>query len=342
MSKEQILLTQINKPLVSICLLCYNQEKYIEQAVCSLLAQTYSPLEIIVSDDCSTDGTWEILKRLKKEYQGCHTFIIHRNERNLGIIRNLCTAFKLAHGELVVKADGDDISLPNRVEEIVRHWLHSDKEAWCLCSAYQKINLKGDIIGNTSVPFEGIDKRCIRDICWGNDFFYLGAASAYRRDVIEVFPWADYENASDDSVFTIRCAMLGKLYAFPDILVQYRIGSGKTTKRINYRETMANGISYCAISQQQLLLDLETVKQQLPLDVYEQFKESLTEFLRHNQEVLKLYNGKTFKERRLGLQEACGRLFSKYGLITHTLLLPPKIADTCFCIFEKLQSYLRH
>ena len=84
---------QTDHPLVSVCMLCYNQEQYITEAVGSMLAQTYSPLEIIVSDDCSTDRTWEILQKIKDDYTGPHQLIIHRNEKNQRIIRNLCTAF---------------------------------------------------------------------------------------------------------------------------------------------------------------------------------------------------------------------------------------------------------
>ena len=52
------------RPLVSFCIVTYNQEKYIRAAIEGALKQTYSPMEIIISDDCSTDGTYkEILNR---------------------------------------------------------------------------------------------------------------------------------------------------------------------------------------------------------------------------------------------------------------------------------------
>ena len=147
-------------PLVSVCLLCYNQESYIEATVRAMLAQTYSPLEIIVSDDCSTDGTWAVLQRIKEKYKGPHQLVIHRNEQNQRIIRNLCTAMNLAHGELIVKADGDDISLPNRVEVLVSHWLKADKEPYCMCSAYRKMDIHGNPLDHVPVPFSGGHHPC--------------------------------------------------------------------------------------------------------------------------------------------------------------------------------------
>ena len=98
---------------------CYNQEQYITEAVEGMLAQTYSPLEIIISDDCSTDRTWEILQKIKDNYTGQHQLAIHRNEKNLRIIRNLCTAFHLAHGELVIKAE---MAMTSPCRIVLRKW----------------------------------------------------------------------------------------------------------------------------------------------------------------------------------------------------------------------------
>lgn len=191
-------------PLVSVCLICYNQEVYIEKTLTSYLAQTYSPLEIVVSDDCSSDRTYTILQRIKREYNGPHKLIIHQNAQNQRIIRNLCGAMKLAHGELIVKADGDDIAMPNRVETLVSHWISAGKEPYCLCSAYQKIDDNDHALEHIRVPFSGIDKRSIYDKVCGNGYFYLGAASAYRRDILEYFPEVEFRTACDDSVFTVR------------------------------------------------------------------------------------------------------------------------------------------
>ena len=59
--------TNDKKPLVTVALFAYNSEELVGDAVESLLAQTYSPLEIILSDDCSTDGTFEVMRRLAEE-----------------------------------------------------------------------------------------------------------------------------------------------------------------------------------------------------------------------------------------------------------------------------------
>ena len=330
---------QSDKPLVSVCMLCYNQEQYIEEAVNAMLVQTYSPLEIVVSDDCSTDRTWNILKKIQQEYQGPHKLIFHRNEKNKRIIRNLCSAFHLAHGELIIKADGDDISMPNRVEVMVEHWLQSGKQPWCMCSNYQKINVNGNFIGESSVPFTGIDNRSISEIVWGAGYMYLGAASAYRRDIIDYFPDAEYERACDDSVFTVRCSMLGKLYVVGDQLIKYRVGCGQTTGQALYRETLAKSIQYCTISQQQLLLDIEKIKDRLSPEVYNEYKKSLEDCYVHNSTVLLLWTGKTFKERLTGFKKSVSnRYFSLVNCISYILLLPPSVADFIFSVISKFKK----
>ena len=57
----------MNKPLISFLLLTYNQENYIQDAINGALAQTYSPLEIIISDDCSTDGTYKKIEEIENK-----------------------------------------------------------------------------------------------------------------------------------------------------------------------------------------------------------------------------------------------------------------------------------
>lgn len=109
-------------PLVSCIILTYNQEGSVAEAVLSALGQTYGSLEILVSDDSSTDGTWEILQAIKREYGGPHRLIIRRNEQNLGIARHASLLFGLCQGEFVCGIGGDDIALSHWVATLVSAW----------------------------------------------------------------------------------------------------------------------------------------------------------------------------------------------------------------------------
>lgn len=102
-------------PLASFVLLTYNQEAFVREAIAGALAQTYEPLEIIISDDCSQDRTFEIIQEMVGEYTGTHTIVLNRNETNLGIGPHVQYAADLSGGKYVVMAGGDDISMPDRV-----------------------------------------------------------------------------------------------------------------------------------------------------------------------------------------------------------------------------------
>src|SRR4051794_34557301 len=102
------------RPAVTFFVMTYNQSRFVREAVQGALAQTYQPLEILFSDDCSTDGTFEIIQETVKNYSGPHTIVLNRNERNLGVSEHLNKIVALANGELIIAADGDDVSNPHR------------------------------------------------------------------------------------------------------------------------------------------------------------------------------------------------------------------------------------
>ena len=70
---------------VTLAILAYNQEQFVDSAVRSALAQVCEPIEILVSDDCSSDGTFDRIQQLVGEYRGPHRAIARRNPENLGI-----------------------------------------------------------------------------------------------------------------------------------------------------------------------------------------------------------------------------------------------------------------
>ena len=77
-----VMTNSTEKPLITFALFAYNQERFIREAVEGAFSQTYSPLEIILSDDCSPDRTFEIMKEMAAEYTGPHTIVLNRNEKN--------------------------------------------------------------------------------------------------------------------------------------------------------------------------------------------------------------------------------------------------------------------
>ena len=124
----------MDKPLLTFVVLAYNQERFIREAVEGALAQTYSPLEIILSDDCSPDQTFEIMQQMAAEYHGPHKIVLNRNETNQGIGGHVNRVMELTHGELIVMAAGDDISLPHRTQRLYGVWEDSGRKAMSVFS----------------------------------------------------------------------------------------------------------------------------------------------------------------------------------------------------------------
>lgn len=106
----------MTNPLVSVLFPCYNAEKYVEEALLSLINQTYSNIEIVAVNDCSTDATRDILDK----YAAIDDRIkVYNNEENLKLIKTLNKGVGLCNGKYIARMDADDISLPERIEKQV-------------------------------------------------------------------------------------------------------------------------------------------------------------------------------------------------------------------------------
>ncbi len=124
--------------LISIIMPAYNCEKFIRQAIDSILNQTYTNFELLIADDCSTDNTKSIIdsysdKRIK-------TF---HNEKNLGYTQASNKLFSKCTGDYITFQDADDYCSPNRLELLV-HFLEKNKEYSCVGSNITKVDELGE------------------------------------------------------------------------------------------------------------------------------------------------------------------------------------------------------
>jgi len=104
-------------PKVTVCVVTYNQEKYIEQCLQSIVDQeTDFDFEIIVSDDCSTDKTREIIQSFADKYSNVKPLL---REKNIGALENFVDTHRRAAGEYICHMDGDDYWLPTKLQKQV-------------------------------------------------------------------------------------------------------------------------------------------------------------------------------------------------------------------------------
>ncbi len=107
-------------PLVSICIPCFNQEKYLHSLFSSLLAQTYRNLEIIFADDCSPDNSWAVSQTFAEQLRSAFPSVyMQRNERNLGALPNMSKLFEKASGDFISYLEADDYYRRTKVERNV-------------------------------------------------------------------------------------------------------------------------------------------------------------------------------------------------------------------------------
>lgn len=102
-------------PDVSVCILTWNQARYIRQAIESVVSQVVdASIEVLVGDDCSTDGTDTVVRAMELEYPGVVRLI--RHERQLGASENYKALLELASGEFIAHLDGDDYWLQGKLQ----------------------------------------------------------------------------------------------------------------------------------------------------------------------------------------------------------------------------------
>ena len=104
-------------PKISVLMPAYNSENYIREAIDSILNQTYGDFEFVIVDDCSTDGTWEIIKEYAKKDKRIKPL---RNKKNSGVTVSLNNGLKKCSGEIIARMDSDDISTADRFEKQIK------------------------------------------------------------------------------------------------------------------------------------------------------------------------------------------------------------------------------
>jgi len=213
-----------NRPLVTFALFTYNQEEYIGEAIKGALSQTYSPLEIIISDDCSTDRTFEITQAEVSRYSGPHNVILNRNPKNLGIGPHINQVMRMAKGELIIDAAGDDISLPHRVEKTVLKWKELGMGGISMFSSYFLIDENGRVFGEKIYS----EKLMIAD--WMERIRgksnVEGASHAWSASLFRKFGELAYNVVNEDVVIQFRASLLGGVAIISEPLVQYRKHQG--------------------------------------------------------------------------------------------------------------------
>lgn len=187
------------EPKVTLAILTYNQERYVKRAIESALAQDYNNLEILISDDASTDQTYNVILKTISNYSGPHTIKINRNFENLGTLAHFFRVIDLAEGELLLLNAGDDLSISERVSLTVKEW--NKKNFFALFSDYIMIGENEEVLLPHYIP--STVSTTIKEIFGKENAYEMhGASSAYNLEFLRKLPRPNGHYLFEDAFMT--------------------------------------------------------------------------------------------------------------------------------------------
>lgn len=206
-----------NNPLVSIIMPAYNAEKYIAEAIESVLSQTYSNWELIIADDFSTDSTAKIVDSYKKKDERVKSIRMGKNSGPV-IARN--KAIEKSSGEYLAMLDADDVSLPDRLAKQVG-FLEYNKDIDFVGSSAELIDENGKVVGKKTKPltYEEIKFPILLQTQ-----FIMSSVVLKKKAFIETCGFDNaYLYAEDYDMWTKLLALGKKCANIKVALIRYRI-----------------------------------------------------------------------------------------------------------------------
>ena len=220
-------------PYVSVLMITYNHEKYIIQAVSTILEQTYTNFELIISDDTSPDNTQKVLLNYLCDYKGHIPIRYIRLHNNCHRHREVFQSF--ARGELLLTMDGDDFSMPHRLQRTVELWKSlTPIPSTMIVNAHRYIDATGEIIGKAlenhwCTPGGKIYFEPQNPLDLSYPMFGSGTVMSH-----EFFRWTNQLDNSNpviagDSVRARRALLHQGIWFVDEALFYYRVNSGSVS-----------------------------------------------------------------------------------------------------------------
>ena len=244
-----------NLPLVSIICLCYNHENFVVEALNSVLSQSYGNIELIIADDCSTDGSEKTIKNWLEDHPNIK-FIV--NESNLGNTKTFNKALQFTKGDYIIDLAADDILLPNCVETQVNTFLNSKQKK--LAIVYGNAEIISENKDHLRYYYKvGVEKKALIKPASGDIYLSMlnqssmicSVSSMVKRDVLKELKGYDENLAYEDLDLWIRTSRNYNFEFIDAVLVQKRevensLGN-QFYKKFNRRTRKINHSSYLVI-----------------------------------------------------------------------------------------------
>jgi len=207
---------------VSVILPAYNCLKYIDNCIQSIQNQTLSDFEFIIIDDCSTDGTFEIIKQASLRDKRIRPY---RNKGNSGICFSLNRAIALATSDLVARMDADDISHPDRLKKQF-DFLETHPDVILVGTNIELIDENNEIIGQREYPQN--HDEIVKAL---NDYSpFCHPSVMFRKEaIVKAGGYREQYRDAEDYDLWLRLKNQGKMANIQEYLLQYRIHPGQVT-----------------------------------------------------------------------------------------------------------------
>ena len=193
--------------LVSVVMPAYNAETHIEEAINSILRQTYKDFEFIIINDASTDSTLDIIKKFSKKDKRIQ---IISNKRNLNIGKSLNLGVAKSQGKYIARMDADDISFPNRLAQQVQLLNNNPKVA---VTGGDIVLIKEDGTILHTRKYESNSERMKKNIFRFSPFAH--PTTMYRKNIFDEFNGYDpAKSPSEDIDLWIK---IGSKYDFGSV-----------------------------------------------------------------------------------------------------------------------------
>lgn len=253
--------------LITMVVVGFNQEVFIHEAIQSAFNQDYPNLEIILSDDCSTDHTFKIMEDMASTYSGMHRVVARKNICNVGTALHLQFCYEVSNGCLLVFQAGDDLSTHDRVSKLVRKWQEKGCPEGAVHSGrYIFENSSENVIGTKKATVIGDGDVLANWKKWLNkELPACPTTCAFTRGVFCKFQPLFGGSVIDDGPLQFRAALIGVFIRVDEPLIYQRVGieSAGTNMSIlsipRWNRLMQSRIIACRTSQSDLKIHSENI-----------------------------------------------------------------------------------
>ena len=210
--------------LATYALFAYRHEAFVTEAIRAVARQTYRPLQLIVTDDASPDGTRQKIDEALRDFPADISVIRINHAQNQGIPGVINAAVRQASGRVIIFGAGDDVSEPERVAWTMR--LFANPRVSFAHTAVSVIDADGKLVEGRQGQGHGDAALSMLGMILGTDVPIIGASCAYRADVFRAFAELSPRILREDVILPIRGLILGEGRFLSSKLVRYRTHDG--------------------------------------------------------------------------------------------------------------------